>query len=81
MTAIDELKIRLQEDTCPFFSEDKLSYYYEKNNQNLDDTTYECLQVKAEDTTLSLSGLTCADTSRYFRRLAQKYCPNHSGVL
>ena len=37
--------------------------------------------VKAEDTTLSVSGLNCADTSKYFRRLAQRYRQNNSGQL
>ena len=37
--------------------------------------------IKAEDTTLSVSGLNCADTSKYFRRLAQRYRQNNSGQL
>jgi len=39
------------------------------------------LLVKAEDTTLSISGISAADTSAYFRRLASKYRPSNSGTL
>lgn len=81
MTYLEELKLNLRESDCPFFTEEELMQYYEKNNYDVNRTTYECLKIKAQNTTLSVSGLTCADTSAYFLRLASGYAPNHSGIL
>lgn len=81
MGYLEELKLNLRESDCPFFTDEELTLYYERNNQDVKKTTYECLKVKAQDTTLSVSGLNCADTSAYFLRLAASYAPNHSGVL
>ena len=53
-----------------------------KENQNdFNATAYQLLIIKSETTTLVLSGLEAADTSKYFRRLAQRYRKNNSGVL
>ena len=81
MSWLEELKLNLRESDCPFFTDEELIWYYEQNNKDVKKTTYECLKVKAQDTTLSVSGLNCADTSRYFLRLASGYAPNHSGIL
>lgn len=78
---IDELKLNLRESDCPFFTDEELEQYYQKNGGDVRKTTYECLVTKSQDTTLSVSGLTCADTSKYFLRLASMYQPNNSGVL
>lgn len=78
--ALKELKIILREKDCPFFEDEELEYYLSKNN-TVEATAYQCLIIKAEDTSLSVSGLSCADTSSYFRRLAQRYRPNNSGIL
>lgn len=81
MNAVDELKIILREKDCPFFSDEELEYYLEKNNKEVESAAYQCLIVKAEDTTLNISGMTASDTSKYFRRLAQRYKKNNSGIL
>lgn len=81
MKAIDELKIILRENECPFFSDEELEFYMEKNGNDLNSTAYHCLIVKAEDTTLNISGMTAGDTSKYFRRLARRYKSNNSGIL
>ena len=81
MNAVDELKIILREKDCPFFSDEELEYYLEKNNKEVESTAYQCLIVKAEDTTLNISGMNASDTSKYFRRLAQRYKKNNSGIL
>ena len=81
MNYLDELKLNLRENDCPFFSDEELERYYERNGNDLRKTTYECLAIKSQDTSLQVSGLTCADTSKYFLRLATQYAPNNSGVL
>ena len=77
---LKELKIILRERDCPFFEDEELQYHLSKHG-TVERTAYYCLLRKAEDTTLSVSGLNCADTSTYFRRLAQQYRPNNSGIL
>ncbi len=81
MQYLDELKLNLRESDCPFFTDEELELYYERNGQDIKKTSYECLITKAQDTSLQISGLNCADTSKYFLRLASQYAPNHSGVL
>lgn len=81
MTVLDELKLILRESDIPFFSDEELLYYYNKHHGNFNDTAYECLIVKSENTALTLAGLTIQDSSNYFRRLADRYRPRHSGVM
>lgn len=81
MDSITRMKKVLRENDIPFFDDEDLQFYLEENNGNVDSAIYQCLLVKAEDTTLSISGLSAADTSAYFRRLASKYRPNNSGTL
>lgn len=80
MTNVDELKLILRENDCPFFTDSELEYYLSQEG-SVRNAAYKCLIVKAENTTLSVSGLNAADTSKYFLRLAQTYRPNHSGCL
>lgn len=81
MSSLDDLKIVLREDAVPFFSDEELSFYLNENNGDYNTTAYQCLLIKAENTTLSISGLSAADSSKYFRRLASKYRPHNSGIL
>lgn len=77
-----KLKRELREDTSPFFSDEDLTYYYEKNKEDFNATCYECLLLKAEDDSISLpGGLQLANNSAYWLRLAKKYKPNGSRVL
>lgn len=78
---LEEIKIILREKDIPFFEDRELNFYFAQNNGNFNDTVYDCLIVKSENTTLNISGLTTADSSNYFRRLACRYKPNNSGVL
>lgn len=78
---LEKLKIILRESDCPFFTDDELEFYLEDNNGDFNKTVYQCLIVKSENTTLSLSGLEAGDTSKYFRRIAQRYRENNSGIL
>lgn len=81
MQSIEDLKIVLRENDIPFFTDQELAFYLKENDGDYRRTAYQCLCVKAENTTLSISGLTTADTSAYFRRLASRYRPNNSGIL
>lgn len=78
---IDKLKLVLRERDCPFFNDEELLFYFEENGHDFNNTVYQCLQIKAENTTLNISGMSCADTSGYFKRLSQRYRKNNSGVL
>lgn len=77
----ERIKKLLREAECPFFSDDDIDFYLSENNGNENKTLYQMFLIKAEDTTLSVSGLSCADTSKYFRRLAQRYRQNNSRQL
>ena len=43
MGEIQELKLILREETSPFFSDEEIAYYLQKNNYNIDATAYELL--------------------------------------
>lgn len=81
MTDIEKLKVILLEDSVPFFTDAQLEFYYEENGKNLNDTAYHCLILKAENTSLSMSGLNTSDSSKYFLRLARQYKPRNTGIL
>ena len=81
MSDLSNLKLILRENDIPFFTDEQLNFYLEQNGGDVKRAAYQCLLVKAEDTTLSVSGLSTADNSKYFRRLASKYRPFNSGTL
>ena len=82
MGEIQELKLILREETSPFFTDEEIAYYLEKNNGNINNAAYECLLLKAEDDSIALpGGLTLANNSSYWLRLAKKYKPNGSRIL
>lgn len=81
MSDLSNLKLILREGDIPFFTDEQLNFYLEQNGGDVREAAYQCLLVKAEDTTLSVSGLSTADTSKYFRRLASQYRPFNSGTL
>jgi hypothetical protein len=81
VNSIEDLKTILREDDIPFFTDEQLALYLNENAGDFKATAYQCLLIKAEDTTLSVSGLSANDSSQYFRRLAARYRPHNSGVL
>jgi len=81
MAMIDDMKVVLREDDIPFFTDAELNFYLTKNKGVFNDAVYECLIVKSESTQLQVAGLVLQDSSSYFRRMADKYKPRHSGVL
>lgn len=78
---IERMKKILREDDYPFFNDEQLQFYIDENDGDVNKAIYDCLIIKAEDATLSVSGLSTTDTSHYFKRLASKYRPNNSGIL
>lgn len=81
MTDIDRIKIEIREEQTPYFDDAEIQYYYEKNCCDIQKTIYELLIIKSEDSTISVSGLSTTDTSKYFKRLASKYRSYNSGIL
>ena len=82
MGEINELKIILREESSPFFSDEELAFYLDKNDYDINLAAYECLLVKAENDSISLpGGLNIADNQAYWLRLARKYRPNGSRCL
>lgn len=78
---LKRMKTILREEEYPTFSDDDLQFYLEENNGDVNRAIYQCLLIKAEDSSISINGLSSADTSSYFKRLAQRYRPNNSGIL
>lgn len=81
LSDLERLKIVLREEDCPFFTDEELLFFLKENGDDFNQTAYDCLIMKSENTTLNMSGLELGDTSKYFRRLAQKYRSNNSRVL
>lgn len=78
---LEYIKIELREKQMPYFTDEDIRHYLAKHDGNMNDALYEMLIVKAEDSSIAVSGLTTQDTSGYFRRLASRYRPNNSGIL
>lgn len=81
MTPLEELKMLIKEEDVPCFTDAELQYFLDKANGVVETAAYKCLIIKSENTTLNVSGLTTADSSAYFKRLASIYRPNGSRVL
>ena len=77
---LKQLKTNLREDQVPFFSDEELQYQLERAGNDLETATYYCLIIKAEECSLSVSGLSIADSSAYWLRLAAMYRPNGTTV-
>ena len=78
---LKRMKMVLREGDYPMFDDEELSFYVDENDGDVNAALYQCLLLKAEDNTIAIQGLSAADTSSYFRRLALRYKPNNSGVL
>lgn len=70
----------LREDTMPLLS-DELIADISSSSDTLDEVIYKGALMKSEDTTLQVSGLSTADTSKYFLRIASMYRPSNTGIL
>ena len=78
---IEQIKMIIREKDVPFFDDEEIQAYLTLNNNDYKKTIYDLLLVKAENTTTNISGLSIADSSAYFRRLARRYAPTNSQVL
>lgn len=70
----------LREDTMPLLS-DELIADISNSSDTLDEVIYKGALLKSEDTTLQVSGLSTADTSKYFLRIASMHRPSNTGIL
>lgn len=76
-----KLKLELREKQSPFFDDEELRYYLEKNDNDLSATIYECALLKAEDDSIDLpGGLSIPDNRAQWLRLAAKNRPNSTGI-
>lgn len=81
MEHIDQLKKNLREKQVPFFEDEELEYQLERSGNDVDVATYNCLIIKAEECSLNVSGLSLADSSAYWLRLASMYRPNCTTIV
>ena len=78
---LEIIKREIRENQSPYFDDEDIEYYFDKNNGDVNATIYELLIVKSEDSTITVSGLSTSDTSSYFKRLASRFRKYNSGVL
>lgn len=79
--SISDLKMALREKEVPFFEDAELQYHLEMAAGNVELAAYHCLVIKAEECSLSVSGLSLADSSAYWLRMASMYRPNCTAVM
>lgn len=77
---MDKLKTALRESTMPLLSDEELCDLLE-SAESLDEAIYRGAILKSENTALQVSGMSTADTSSYFLRIARMHRPNNSGIL
>ena len=78
---LEKIKIVLRENEIPFFSDDEINLQLELHDNDFYMTVYTLAIAKAENCQMSLSGLSLADTSEYWLRIAQTYRPNNTVIL
>jgi hypothetical protein len=81
MSDIDKVKKLILEKEFPCFTDEDIQFYLDQNEGDVKGTVYQCLLIKAQDTTLNVSGLNTSDSSGYFRKLASMYTPKNTGIL
>lgn len=77
---LSKIKAILREEDMPMFSDEQISEFV-AGADTPEDALYELLLLKSENTSFSISGLSVAETSDYFRRLAATYRPHNTGSL
>lgn len=79
-TDAEKLKEMLREDDYPMLSDTMIDNLLEKH-KDLETAAYYGAILKAEETSLKLTGMSTPETRKYFLTLAQMYKPSNSGVL
>lgn len=77
---LERVKFILREKDMPMFSDEEIESFV-RSSDSIEQALYDLLILKSENTALNISGLTTAETSDYFRRLAATYRPNNTGIL
>lgn len=77
---LKRIKFILREDEMPMFTDESIEEFIQ-NSVSVESALYELLLMKSENTSLNISGLTTAETSDYFKRLASTYRPFNTGTL
>ncbi len=77
---LKRIKFILREDEMPMFTDESIEEFIQ-NSVSVESALYELLLLKSENTSLNISGLTTAETSDYFKRLASTYRPFNTGTL
>lgn len=78
---INQIMIEIREEQAPYFSDNDIRYYLNKNGGDVEATIYELLILKSEDSTISVAGVSTGDTSGYFKRLASRHRTFNTGIL
>ncbi|MCC0642654.1 hypothetical protein KGF41_00075 [Clostridioides sp. ZZV14-6150] len=82
LEVLKNIKIELREEQSPFFSDEEITHYYIKNNEDFNNTMYELCILKAENDSISLpGGLSMPENKLYWLTLAKKYKKNGSRCL
>lgn len=79
--SIEQIKLIIREKDVPYFTDAEIQSYLDINNGDDKKTVYDLLLIKAENTTTNIAGLSVADSSQYFRKLALRYRPTNSKIL
>ena len=77
---MNKLKRALRENTMPLLTDEDLQDLLE-DSDTMDEAIYEGAIMKSENTTMQVSGMSTADMSSYFLRLAAMHRPNNTGTL
>lgn len=75
------LKGILRESEVPFFDDAELEQQLSLANGDVETAAYNCLIIKSEDCSLSVSGLSLPDSSEYWLRLAAMYRPCRTKIV
>lgn len=78
---IADLKKILRETEIPFFTDAELTEQLNEADGDLDTAVYNCAILKAENSGLSISGLSIADSSAYWLRVASMYRPSNTKIV
>ncbi len=78
--SLSNMKKALREDAMPLLSDEELMMLL-TNSDSVEEAIYNGAILKSENTTLQINGMTTADTSKYFLRIASLYRPNNTGIL